>query len=73
MGPEVWVLRAFVGRVTKQLAAMAVGERINGLSVIWAVVLVFLVVVFTDVFLELATGLVFAILATTPPDAAAPL
>ena len=52
---------------------MTVGERINGLSVIWAVVLVFLVVVFTDVFLELATGLVFAILATTPPDAAAPL
>lgn len=73
MGPEVWVLWAFIGRVARQLAALAAGERIDGLGVIWAVVLVVLVVVFADVFLELATGLVFAVLAAAPPDAAAPL
>ena len=73
MGPEVWVLWTFIGRVARQLAALATGERIDGLGVIWAVVLVVLVVVFADVFLELATGLVFAVLAAAPPDAAAPL
>ena len=73
MCPEVWVLWAFIGRVARQLAALAAGERIDWLGVILAVVLVVLVVVFADVFLELATGLVFAVLAAAPPDAAAPL